>query len=244
MNQPALRVVDGRDENRELRRYAQSTSEHSDSPRTFPSDSRSSAMASDSEQGRVPYTTLRKWPKETRQRFARECLSGTVIDFQKVLRSMAHSHHSVIENQSPSREFTNWWQAPDNPDMENSMAETRRRNLARLIERDFGGNKSEIARAYDPDNPKPQYFSDLLRPLGGKSFGEKAARKIEEKTSLKPGQLDIPNSPLIHDESKRSRVKEELRLALDDLDKDEQRELLDTVRKIQARRHGRRKATA
>jgi hypothetical protein len=124
--------------------------------------------------------------------------------------------------------------------MENYVAKTRRQNLERLINRDFGGNKSAIARSYDSENPKPQYFSDLLRADSGKSFGEKAARKIEERTGLKPGQLDIPDSQLLHDESKRSRVKDDLRLAIDDLDRDEIREVLATVRKIQGRRKTRR----
>lgn len=119
-------------------------------------------------------------------------------------------------------------------------AKIRRENLARLIERDFHNNKSEIARAYNEENPKPQYFSDLLSEKSGKSFGEKAARKIEEKTGLRIGQLDIPDSQLLHDESKRDRVADTLRLAIDDLDRDEMREALTAIRKIQGRRQHRR----
>ena len=116
------------------------------------------------------------------------------------------------------------------------VATIRRQNLARLIERDFSNNRSEIARAYDEKDPKPQYFSDLLRENSRKSFGEKAARKIEEKAGLKAGQLDIPDSPLLHDEHRRDRVKDMLRLAIDDLGRDEMREALAQIRKIQGRR--------
>lgn len=123
--------------------------------------------------------------------------------------------------------------------MENQIADVRRRNLVRLIERDFGGNRSEIARTYDSENPKPQYFSDLVRPMSGKSFGEKVARKIEERTGLKSGQLDIPDSQLIQDDTRRSRIKVDLQQALAELDRDEQYEVLATIRKIQARRRKR-----
>lgn len=131
--------------------------------------------------------------------------------------------------------FTGRCKGPDNAPMRD-MAKIRRENLARLIERDFDNNRSAIARAYDEDNPKPQYFSDLLREGSGKSFGEKAARKIEEKTGLKAGQLDIPDSPLLHDEARRDRIKDTLRLVIDDLDRDEMREALAAIRKIQGRR--------
>lgn len=237
--QPHLRLVIT-----EPRKNAQSTSGHSDSQRTLPLDSRSIAIASDSAQERDPYTTFLKCPKEMPQREAKADRSATVIPFQKVRRSMmTQYHHAVIKKATPNGEFTGWCAPSENEGMENHTAGVRRRNLARLINRDFDGNKSGIARAYDPENPKPQYFSDLIRPDSGKSFGEKAARKIEERTGLLPGQLDIPDSPLLLDESRRSRVKDEIRLALDDLDKDEQREALAAIRKIQLRRNARRKAS-
>jgi hypothetical protein len=151
---------------------------------------------------------------------------------------MADYHHTVLGNATPSVEFTVWCIEADNAGMQ-QMAAIRRKNLARLIERDFSNNKSEIARAYDENDPKPQYFSDLLRENSGKSFGEKAARKIEEKSGLRPGQLDIPDSPLLHDEAKRDRIKDTLRLAIDDLDREEMREALAQVRKIQDRRRRR-----
>lgn len=126
--------------------------------------------------------------------------------------------------------------------MQDEIVKVRRQNLRNLIVRDFGGNKSAIAREYNRENPKPSYFSDLVRDASGKSFGEKAARKIEQRIGLLPGQLDIPNSPLLYDESRRSRIKDELRLAIEDLDKDEMREALDAIRRIQGWR-SRRKAS-
>jgi hypothetical protein len=148
---------------------------------------------------------------------------------------MRDYHHTVSKNATPFMGFTAWCKDADNDSMLD-MAKIRRENLARLIERDFHNNKSEIARAYNEENPKPQYFSDLLSERSGKSFGEKAARKIEEKTGLKAGQLDMPDSPLLHDESRRDRVADALRLAIDDLDRDEMREALAVIRKIQGRR--------
>lgn len=141
----------------------------------------------------------------------------------------------VLANATPFVEFTDWCNGTDNGRMHDVVI-TRRMNLARLIERDFRNNRSEIARAYNPEDPKPQYFSDLLRESSRKSFGEKAARRIEERAGLKPGQLDIPDSPLLHDEGKRDKVRDTVRLAVDELDREEMREVLDFVRKLQRRR--------
>lgn len=120
--------------------------------------------------------------------------------------------------------------------MRSSIADIRRRNLARLIDRDFDGNQSAMARACDPENPKPQYFNDLLRPGSGKSFGEKAARNIEARTGLTLGQLDIPDSPLTRDEPKRNEVEDELWRAIESLDRDGKIEALAAIRRIQAKR--------
>lgn len=128
--------------------------------------------------------------------------------------------------------------------MENSAAETRRENLRRLIERDFGSNQSEFAREYfGADHPQPHYISGLLK--GSKSFGEKTARKAELAAGLLPRELDTPNSPLRLDPSRASAVRHELQAEFDDLEKDLelQREVLSAVRQIKARyRVTRRKA--
>lgn len=234
---PHLRLVRDTDD---PRMYSQSTpSGQSFSQRTLPFDSRSILIANDSEQDRSPYATLRKWPAVVPHRSANEARSSVESSLRKSIRSMPDYHHAVIGNATPSVEFTRRCIANDNEGMQADMAKIRRQNLSRLIERDFRGNKSEIARAYDEADPKPQYFSDLLRDGSGKSFGEKAARKIEEKTGLKAGQLDIPDSQLLHDESRRNRIKDEVRIAIDDLDRDELREALVAIRKIQGRRRRR-----
>jgi len=162
--------------------------------------------------------------------------------FKKTLSSMSDYHHTVTKKATPFVEFTKWCSPTDNGYMENEDANTRRTNLRRLIDRDFLGNLSAIARAYNPENPKPSYFSDLLREGSGKSFGEKAARGIETIVGLIRGQLDIRDSPLLYDESRRNRVKDELRAGIDGFDGEEQRELLEAMRRIQSRR-GRRKAS-
>jgi len=236
--QPAhLRLV----VNNEPRRYAQSTSDLSDSHLTAPPERFSMRMARDSAASRQPYAMFRRCPTVVSQSSANDSRSAGVSDFQKVLKSTPNYHHAVIENATPNGEFTDWCSSADNEDMENSMAGIRRANLARLIERDFAGNLSAIARIHDPQNPKPQYFSDILRPSSGKSFGEKAARKIEQAVGLVLGQLDIRNSPLLIDHTRKDVVKDTLLSTIDDLDRDEQREALAAIRKIQARRGTRRK---
>jgi hypothetical protein len=50
---------------------------------------------------------------------------------------------------------------------------------------------------------KGAYLADLLKPGSDKSFGEKAARKIEDKLGLYSSELDIENSQLRHDPSKQ-----------------------------------------
>jgi nicotinamide mononucleotide adenylyltransferase len=124
--------------------------------------------------------------------------------------------------------------APDNCWMKsNPTADVRRSNLSRFLKQHYDDNRSALARDY---GCKQSYISDLLRPESGRSFGEKVARSIEQRTGLQPGQLDIVNSPLLLDESRRDRIKEEVRSAVEDLDRDELREMLAEIRKIQARR--------
>jgi hypothetical protein len=220
--------------------YFQSTDGQSPSQRTLPPDSRSMFIAKDSEHGRVLYATFRKCPSEVPQRSANDSRSGAGSDLKNSTSSMPmHYHHTVLNKATPNGEFTNWLAGGDNGEMENQIADVRRANLFRLIERDFGGNRSHFARVYDEANPRPNYFSDLLRTNSGKSFGEKVARKIEERAGLVMGQLDIPDSPLRQDENRRSRVKDDLRIALDDLDREEMREALEAIRKIQSRRRKR-----
>jgi len=227
--------------NPDCRMYAQSTSGHISSQGTTPLDSRSMQIASDSAQ-LFPYATLRRWPAVVPQRFAKASRSSEDIGLRKDFRSIPDYHHMVTEQSTPNGEFTKWCKSADNSGMENSDADTRRANLRKLIDTWYRGNASAIARDYNPENPKPSYFSDLIRPGTTKSFAEKAARKIEDAVGLQRGQMDIPNSPLLRDESRRSRLKDELRMAIDGLDPDGTKEALIFVRNLQARKRRVRKA--
>lgn len=160
------------------------------------------------------------------------------MDLKNDLRSIADYHHTVIHKATPNVEFTKWCSSSDNRLMtENEDSWVRRANLKRLIERDFHNNYSEIARIY---GTKPSYFSDIFRePKEGqkrKSFAEKAARSLERKIGLRRGQLDIPNSQLAYEETRRNRLREELRLEIDGLTPEEQQELLVYVRRMQTRK--------
>jgi hypothetical protein len=225
--------------NEDPRKCAQSTSERSSSQVTLDPDSRSIAIAKDSPQGRSPYATLRKWPAVVPHCLANDSRSDSDMVFRKSRSCMPEYHHTVIDYATPSGDFTKWCTPLDNGSMANEDADVRRANLQRLIDRDYGSNKSSLARAV---KRAQSYISDLLRPAG-KSFAEKAARNIEIEVGLLKGQLSIPHSPLLYDESRRNRVREELRDAIEDLDRDEQQEVLAAIRKVQGRRtEQRRKA--
>lgn len=70
----------------------------------------------------------------------------------------------------------------------------RRANLKRLLDLRYGGNQSALGRTVDPEKGSQSRINDLLN--GRKSFGEKMASKIEDRTGLADGQLSIPDSPL------------------------------------------------
>lgn len=123
--------------------------------------------------------------------------------------------------------------ALDNCRMENPVAEVRRNNLQRLLDRRFKGNRSALARAY---GSKQSYISDLLRASSGRSFGEKTARALETSVGLQPGQLDVPDSPLLMDESRKDRIRDDVLAAIEDLDNEGLSETLEAIRKIQERR--------
>jgi hypothetical protein len=155
--------------------------------------------------------------------------------FKKALSSIdTNYHHEVIEYATPNGDFTKWCKEPHNGDMAaNEYAGIRRANLKRLIQRDFRDNNSNLARAI---RRKATYVSDLTRDETDKSFGERAAGNIEAAIGLMKGQLSVPDSPLLYDQSKRNRVKEELRDVVEELDRNEQEEALAFIRRIQARR--------
>lgn len=228
--------------NEEPRKCAQSTSERNSSQVTRRADSRSISIARDSPQGLKPYATLRRWPLVVPQRDANCSRSSGVMDFQKTLSCMDDYHHMVISNATPLGEFTKWCNTRDNQGMANPTAPIRRANLRRLIERDFGNNQSAFSQAVYPDRT-PSYVNDLLRESSDKpkSFGEIAARKIEDSLGLARGQMDIENSPLAYVPGHRHRLKDELLEAINSLDGDEQLEALTRIRRILARRPPRKK---
>ena len=214
----------------EPRKCAQSTSLLNSSQVTPPADSRSISIAKASPQGRWPYAIFRKCPDVVPHRVAKDLRSGTESDFKNAFNFIQSLYHMVMENQAPFSEFTKGCHFGIIDGMENQAADIRRVNLGRLIERDYRGNISSAARQYRAGQ---NYFSALLK--GGKSFGEKTARKIESRLGLLDGQLDIPDSPLIHDHHRRDRTRDELNAEIDDLSVEERRETLELVRRLRAR---------
>ncbi len=96
------------------------------------------------------------------------------------------------------------------------VAEVRRENLRRYCARHCGGpvgDENALYRLKELTGHKGAYLADLLKPGSDKSFGEKSARKIEQKLGLYDGELDLPNSQLRHDPAR----KDSPRIALADL---------------------------
>lgn len=178
------------------RRKAQSTSGHVSSQRTSPIVSRSKEIASDSEHGRVPYTTFLRCPTVVSHRSASDSRCAGDSVFQKGLSFMPDYHHTVISNATPFGEFTEWCFDVQTSVMKIAeLAGVRRTNLRRYVDDKLDGNVSELNRRYRSGKGAPSYFNDLL--AGRKSFGEKVARAIEKALNLAPGQLDLKDSPLV-----------------------------------------------
>lgn len=177
------------------RRNAQSALGHVSSQGTSPPDSRSREIASDSEHGRVPYTTFLRCPTVVSHRSASDSRSAGDSVFQKGLSFMPDYHHTVISNATPFGEFTEWCFGVQTSPMKNvEQAAIRRANLRRYVDEKLDGNVSELNRRYREGKGVPSYFNDLL--AGRKSFGEKVARAIEKALDLAAGQLDVKDSPL------------------------------------------------
>ena len=238
-NQPHLRVVTREGRFEDPRTYAQSTPGQSDSQVTSPLDSRSISTASDSPQGFTPYATFIKCPREVPQRSAKARRSST----DRCLRNSSNVmvpdyHHTVISKATPFREFTGQCARRDNPSMDiKELPEIRRTNLRRFVDTRMRGNLSALARTYRPDNPRPNFFSDLLR--GAKNFGEKLAFELETCTGLKYGQLSIKDSPLEMREVVRETTSEDI---LEGLTPSERQEALRLIADIKGRRKARKRA--
>jgi SOS-response transcriptional repressor LexA len=69
--------------------------------------------------------------------------------------------------------------------MNKDLVQLRRRNLIKLIQLKTAGNQSDFATMVEKS---ASAISDMIR--GVKSFGEKAARAIEEKAQVESGWLD------------------------------------------------------
>jgi hypothetical protein len=240
--QPALRLIVNREDFFEVpRRYGQSTSGRSDSHVTTPADSRSISTARDSPHGRRPYATLRKWPNVVRHLFAKADCSSDESVLRNSLSSMETYHHTVIEKATPFREFTGQCVRRDNPSMDiKELPSIRRANLRRFVDARLEGNLSELARRYRPDNPRPSFFSDLLR--GKKNFGEKLAYELEICLELKIGQLSIKDSLLEMREIRRDHLAEDIKAQVEDLTPTEKHEALRLIVEIKNRRKTKRSA--
>lgn len=238
-NQAGLRLVwINRDLSDDPRKYPQSAFGHDSSHGTAPFDMRSISIASVSEHERVPYATLRKWPSVVPHATAKASRSLTGMPVKKVFRSMSDYHHTVILNATPNGEFTKWCPVTHNPVMADSLQNTkpaiRRANLQRFIDLKLGGNKSKFSRRMGYESPS--YVNDLLKPTGGKSFGEKTARKIEARIGLLEEQLDLKDSPLFMDAKKSAWLEMEGPLELGDFNDDEIAEVQDLIAAIRRRR--------
>lgn len=188
----------------EFRSTRQSTSDRSDSHSTAPFVSRSMHIANFSPHLLPHRATLAKCPTDVSQRRARSRFSAADSLLQNFDSSMQPSHHTVLRNATPNGINT---VRCENARMgANSTAEIRRANLRNYCKRFCGGSVDDPDALYElkrVTGHKGAYLADLLKPGSDKSFGEKAARKIEEKLGLYIGELDIENSQLRHDPGKR-----------------------------------------
>lgn len=151
---------------------------------------------------------------------------------------MSDYHHTVLFFATPTGEFT-----PTGGPLHNGCMDKpqiRRENLRRFVATKLGGNNSELSRRLG--NESTAYVNDLLRVGSTKSFGEKAANRIEEKVGLLPGQLDIKDSPLLMDEKRRDHVDDEIRDQVAGLTKNEKVELADFLRDMYQKRKKTRRA--
>lgn len=224
------------------RRYAQSTSGRMVSQRTLPQDSRSTAMASDSAHVRKPYATLRKCPGVVPQDSANLSRASGKSVLRNSLSSIPDYHHTVTNLSTPNGEFTKRCRSMDNPRMaSNPSAEIRRINLKALIERDFENNQSALARLC---GKKPAYINDLVAEGSEKSFGEKAARGIEQSVGLLQFELDRPNSTLRMDPARQPPTRQQLKDLIGKLTPAEEAEVVQFGRAIMERRKKKQRRSA
>lgn len=93
---------------------------------------------------------------------------------------------------TPIGQFTGWCTAAHNRRVA-ELAPVRRRNLRRVIDAEpYVGNATAFANAIQMSPPQ---LANTLTGSGGKSFGEKLARKIERAAKLPPMYLDTEDAP-------------------------------------------------
>jgi hypothetical protein len=167
------------------RRYAQSTSGRMDSTDTAPPLSRSSAIAVDSAIRSFVDKAFRRYPTVVPQRAAYAACSSKSRELRYLRSGCTDSMPPTLPYGKESAiPFGPLPFRPDSYDDSVSLQDVRRRRL-RLLINQYGSQKHlAIACGYDSDN----YISQLLS--GKKSFGEKAARRIEESTKKPKGWLD------------------------------------------------------
>lgn len=190
-DQPHLRLVVNRDDGffEDPRRYAQSTSGRTDSTGTAPPLSRSRSTAVDSAIRSFVERALRRYPSVVSQRSAYDTCSSTGRELRYV-RSVSDMPHTLPDSKVVSIPFGHSHPPGRSHNARMSEEETRRRRLQLLL-RDFGSQKDlAIACGYVSDN----YISQLLTP--GKSFGPKAARKIERGAGKPKYWLDDESQPV------------------------------------------------
>lgn len=167
------------------RRYAQSTSGRMDSTGTSPPLSRSSAMAVDSAIRSFVESAFRKYPTVVPQRAAYDSWSSRSREL-RYLRSGGEDSMRFTLPYGKESAISFGHLPPEGHSYHGrmSLSDIRRRRL-RLLISEFGSQKElAIACSFQSDN----YISQLLKP--GKSFGEKAAHRIEDGAKKPRGWLD------------------------------------------------------
>lgn len=202
----------------EFRKKVQSTSSRSDSQRTLPLVSRSMLMASFSPHLLPQSATLAKCPTVVSHLEAKSRFSSAESGFQKVDSSMQSSHHKVLEFATPNGIPT--LRCENLPMEQLPTPEIRRVNLRAYCKRHCGGSfedASVLRKLKKATGHGGAYLADLLKPGSDKSFGEKAARKIEDRLGLYKGELDIPGSALRHDPAKQDSPRQMLADLIQDM---------------------------
>lgn len=208
------------------RRYAQSTSGLQSSQVTTPLDSRSTLIASDSPQVRLPYATLFKWPKVVSHRRAKSSRSTMDSDFQNSSSSIARCHHMVSGNAIPIGDLTKRLEIGENSGMEREeLNEVRRDNLREYVRVHCDGKKAQMIKKLPQKSGNEAYWRAVLGK-GKKSFSWQKARETEPALGLIEGELEVPNSQLRMDPLRMKSHRDELIAMIQRMQPDEHLQML------------------